>query len=72
MKSDYYYPDIGDRQTPREWEEAGSKPVGDVARDKARDILSTHFPTHIPDAVDLALRATFDIRLSRAEIGRVA
>lgn len=70
MKSDYYYPDIGDRQTPGEWEEAGSRPVGDVARDKARDILATHYPTHIPDTVDHALRTAFDIRLTRAQIGR--
>lgn len=72
MKSDYFYPDIGDRRPPREWQEDGSKPVGDVARVKAREILDTHYPAHIPDAVDRALRSDFDIRLTRAQIGRPA
>ena len=70
MKSDYFYPHIGDRRTPREWEEDGARPVGDVARDKTREILAGHFPTHIDDATDRALRDAHDIRLSRAQIGR--
>ncbi|MBT3139783.1 methyltransferase [Phaeobacter gallaeciensis] len=72
MKSDYYYPDIGDRRTPREWQEDGAQPIGDVAREKARDLLASHFPTHIPDAVDRSVRASFDIRLTREQIGRSA
>ncbi|NOD34491.1 MULTISPECIES: trimethylamine methyltransferase family protein [unclassified Ruegeria] len=70
MKSDYFYPEIGDRRTPREWHEDGSRPVGDIARDKAREILSSQFPQHIPDDVDRALRARFDIRLTRKQTGR--
>ncbi|WP_171095103.1 MULTISPECIES: trimethylamine methyltransferase family protein [unclassified Ruegeria] len=70
MKSDYFYPEIGDRRTPREWQEDGSQPVGDVAREKAREILSVHFPQHIPDDVDRALRTRFDIRLTRQQTGR--
>ncbi|NOD77869.1 MULTISPECIES: trimethylamine methyltransferase family protein [unclassified Ruegeria] len=70
MKSDYFYPEIGDRRTPREWQEDGSQPVGDVAREKAREILSNHFPQHIPDDVDRALRTCFDIRLTRQQTGR--
>ncbi|MBE1283358.1 MAG: methyltransferase [Rhodobacteraceae bacterium] len=70
MKSDYFYPHIGDRRAPRDWEADGSKPVGDVAREKARALLSSHFPGHIPDTTDQALRSAFDIRLSRKQIGR--
>ncbi|WP_166416924.1 trimethylamine methyltransferase family protein [Cochlodiniinecator piscidefendens] len=70
MKSDYFYPHFGDRQTPREWEEAGSRPIGDVAKDKARELLDTHFPDHISDENDTKLREKFNIRLSRAQIGR--
>ncbi|WP_298853186.1 trimethylamine methyltransferase family protein [uncultured Ruegeria sp.] len=70
MKSDYFYPDIGDRKTPREWQEDGSHPISDIARDRAREILSSHYPQHIPDNVDRALRARFDIRLLRHQIGR--
>ncbi len=72
MKSDYFYPEIGDRRTPREWEEDGAKPIADVAREKAREILRSHFPKHISDTLDDKLRASFDIRLSRAGSGRSA
>ena len=70
MKSDYFYPHIGDRRTPRAWQKDGARPVGDRARDKARELLARHFPDHISDEIDRALRARFDIRLSRAKIGR--
>lgn len=70
MKSDYYYPTVGDRRTPDQWAEAGARPVGDVARDRTRDLLAGHFPTHIDDATDRALRARFDIRLGRTRMGR--
>ncbi|MEX0310565.1 MAG: trimethylamine methyltransferase family protein, partial [Tateyamaria sp.] len=70
MKSDYYYPHLGDRRTPTDWEADGSKPVGEVARERALELLAIHFPTHIPDNLDRALRDRFDIRLSRERIGR--
>ncbi|MDA7966432.1 trimethylamine methyltransferase family protein [Ruegeria sp.] len=70
MKSDYFYPHVGDRRTPDEWQEDGRRSVADVARDRTRELLASHFPQHIPDATDRALRDRFDIHLSRARIGR--
>ena len=70
MKSDYFYPHIGDRRTPREWQKDGARPVGDRARDRARELLARHFPDHISAAVDHAVRARFDIRLTRDKMGR--
>lgn len=70
MKSDYFYPEIGDRKAPREWQEEGAPRIGDIARQKAREILVSHFPQHIPDSLDRALRDRFDIRLTREQIGR--
>jgi len=70
MKSDYFYPHLGDRRTPKEWHDDGSKPVGELAREKARELLATHFPKHISDEQDRELRDHFDIRLSREQIGR--
>ncbi len=69
MKSDYFYPHLGDRRSPLDWEADGARPVGDVARDKTRALLATHFPSHISDATDRVLRARFDIRLPRARMG---
>lgn len=70
MKSDYFYPHLDDRQTPREWEEQGARAIGEVARDKARELLAGHFPAHISDGKDQELRGRFNICLSRAQIGR--
>ena len=72
MKSDYFYPEIGDRRPPREWQDDGAQRVGDVARQKAREILGSHFPTHIDMALDDALRQDFDIRLPRTQMRRSA
>lgn len=72
MKSDYFYPHIGDRRSPREWEEDGAKTVADVAREKARDLLASYYPAHVDDATDLALREKFAVHLSRQRIGREA
>ncbi|WP_170764578.1 trimethylamine methyltransferase family protein [Ruegeria lacuscaerulensis] len=70
MKSDYFYPHLGDRRAPAEWEADGAKPVGEVARAKTRELLAGHFPTHIDDVRDALLRDKFDIRLSRTQVGR--
>lgn len=70
MKSDYFYPHLGDRRTPKEWQDDGSMSVGERARTKARELLASHYPTHITDDQDRELRELFDIRLSREQIGR--
>lgn len=70
MKSDYFYPHIGDRTSPAEWQENGAKPVGQVARERTVELLANHYPEHIDDALDRSLRAKFDIRLTRQRIGR--
>ena len=35
------------------------------ASDKVASILATHFPSHIPSAIDEAIRANFPVRLPR-------
>ena len=70
MKSDYFYPEVGDRRAPREWEEDGAHRVGDIARERAREILGSYYPSHIQDDLDRSLREKFDIRLPRRQMGR--
>ncbi|MEM9499614.1 MAG: trimethylamine methyltransferase family protein [Pseudomonadota bacterium] len=70
MKSDYFYPHLGDRRTPREWEADGARPIGEVARDRTRALLAEHFPAHLSDEMDRAIRARFNITISREQIGR--
>jgi trimethylamine--corrinoid protein Co-methyltransferase len=37
----------------------------DRARQRARELLRAHWPSHLPQAVDDQIRAEFDIRLPR-------
>ena len=65
MNDEYYYPHTADRRSRGDWEEAGARDMRDLARQKARELLTTEWPTHIPDEVDARVRAEFDIRLPR-------
>ena len=64
MQSEYVYPEVGDRSSPKEWVELGSTDVVHKARAKTRAILSSHYPGHIEPALDAAIRARFDIKLA--------
>lgn len=68
METDYVYPDLGDRLTPSEWMELGATTIDQRARRKTQEILSSHFPSHIPDEVDGRIREKFDIRIPREQM----
>lgn len=70
MKSDYVYPAVGDRRSPREWEEDGAEDIRTRARGRTRELLASHFPDHLEEAVDHELRRRHDLLLSRTDIGR--
>jgi trimethylamine--corrinoid protein Co-methyltransferase len=65
MTAEFHYPHTADRATRSDWEAAGSLDMRERARRQARQALTTHFPAPVPDEVDRALRAEFDIRLPR-------
>lgn len=68
MESEYVYPAVGDRSSPKEWAEKGSPWILQQARAKTRSILDSHFPGHIDQALDARIRETFDIKLPRANM----
>jgi len=68
MERDYVYPDVANRQSPKEWNESDRPDVLEVARLKTRGILDTHFPAHIPEAMDQAIRARFPVCLPREKM----
>lgn len=68
MKTDYLYPDIADRRSISEWEDAGARDAREVARDMVRKVLSEHYPNHIPEHVDAQLRDNFDLILPKARM----
>ena len=66
MQTEYVYPMIGDRSNPKEWVEQGRPDSVARAQKKLKQIMATHFPAHIPEHVDDAIRAKFPVRLERA------
>ena len=68
MRSDYVYPEIADRRSIGEWEKAGSRDAREIARDRTRKILAEHYPRHVSEAVDQAIRSHYTIILPRARM----
>jgi trimethylamine--corrinoid protein Co-methyltransferase len=48
IRDELHMPSIFDRKTETEWIRAGSKPIHQIAREKAKKILKEHFPQAIP------------------------
>ena len=48
-----------------EWAEKGAPDIRDAARERVREILSSHYPDYIDDATDAKLRERFPIALPR-------
>ncbi len=65
METDYFYPALGDRNSPAVWEDAGAQDIRARARHRVREILKTHYPQHISSDLDAQLRQNFNIRLPR-------
>lgn len=63
MNSEYFYPHVSDRQRRDNWEENGSLDMRELARIRARQILSSHKPKPIPPEIDAAIRERFEILL---------
>ena len=63
MRSDYVYPEIADRRSIGEWEKAGSRDARELARDRTRTILAEHYPRHVSEAADAAIRSHYNIIL---------
>ncbi len=65
MQKDYVYPLLGNRMSPKEWNEAGKPDIVERAAARKREILSTYYPSYIPRDIDDAIRAKHDIKLPR-------
>jgi trimethylamine--corrinoid protein Co-methyltransferase len=65
MRTEYEYPALADRRTPGEWEAAGSPDIREMAGERVKSILSSHYPEYIDPAVDAKIRERFPILLPR-------
>ncbi len=63
MQRDYYYPDLGDRTSPKEWNELNRPDLLETVGARRRDILARHYPQYLDSTLDQRIRETFDIRL---------
>lgn len=65
METEYVYPFLGDRTSPKGWQEMGSPNLVEKACQEKDRLLSTDFPDHISAEVDEQIRALVDIKLPR-------
>ncbi len=50
-------PQIANRMSPKEWNEAGRPDIVERATARKREILSTYYPDYLPRAMDDVIRA---------------
>lgn len=65
MQKEYVYPALGNRMSPKEWNEAGKPDIVARAAARKRDILSGYYPDYLPREIDDVLRSRHDIKLPR-------
>jgi len=60
MQTEYIYPALGNRMSPKEWDEAGRPSLLDGAKRRTTEILA-NAPCQIDPALDRAVRARFNM-----------
>ncbi|PHO03846.1 methyltransferase [Rhodobacteraceae bacterium 4F10] len=63
METDYVYPTLGDRSSPKEWNEIGKPDLNKKAIARKEEILSQPSAARFDPALDMALRERFNIHL---------
>ncbi|HUF87418.1 MAG TPA: trimethylamine methyltransferase family protein [Thermohalobaculum sp.] len=69
MQTDYVYPRLADRSSPKEWVEKDRPDLLAKAIARKREILDGAHPRHIAREVDRAIRERFRIHLPPAAVG---
>ena len=64
MQTEYIYPEIGDRSSPKEWEELNKPNLVETAIKRKQEILDNFHPTHLSAELDADLRSKFRILLN--------
>lgn len=68
MQTEYVYPALGDRSSPKEWLENERPDLLQQTIKRKNEILTTMFPDHVPAARDDAIREAFEIHLPKAAV----
>jgi trimethylamine--corrinoid protein Co-methyltransferase len=69
MQTEYIYPALGDRTSPKEWVEIGRPDLLQKAIARKREILDGFYPQHLPYEIDKAVREKFKIYLAPEAVG---
>ena len=69
MQTEYLYPQIADRLSPKGWAELGSKNIVELARMRVEEILGAPATAALPAAIDDQIRREFEILLPREAMG---
>ena len=67
METEYVYPDLGDRQTPDMWQDAGAQDLWQKARTRVQELMK-FYPEYLTPEQDQAIRAQFDIKIAPEEM----
>jgi len=70
MQRDFFYPGLADRDEPTTWKEKGTNDLWRKAGEKAREILSSHYPQYISHEMDQKIRDKYKILLSHSKMNR--
>ena len=65
METDYLYPKLADRNGLGVWEAEGSTSILERAQSRVREVMSSHYPTHVSQSIDKAIRQKFPIVLEK-------
>lgn len=65
MQTEYIYPALGDRTSPKEWNELGKPDLIKKAIGRKESILSEPSAAQFPPEIDLAIRKMFNIHLPK-------
>ncbi len=68
MRSEYEYPDLADRLPPSVWEAGGSLDIRELAGERVKQILNSHYPEYIDPAIDRKIRDRFPIVLDPTDM----
>ncbi len=68
MQKDYFYPDLANRFSPKEWAELGKPDIIKLAIERKRKVLEEFFPDHVEEVIDRELRERFAIHLPREQM----
>lgn len=68
MQKEYFYPELANRFSPKEWAELGKPDIVKLAIERKNKVLAEFFPNHVDQETDDWLRKEFNICLPKDQM----